>query len=330
MENRLNIDLDYVNPIENREDIYENVLVGEYWVWLLDKFIIFTKNKIGSRYLGQVLSHNKNYKCWSGIVNFDINFNVQEEYTTTQYDGGYTKQDFINEMKLVSQKKSIKEVIFIYRNPIDRCISGIIQEFHACFKKEHGRFNEFNNITNELLLINYDLKKYGRFLRNPNYIKNFDLMHIDSSDMDNFLKFMLDWYSKTIELGIENFRHTDKFCETYFRMIDIWDSNKIILIDLDYGHKHVLKAFLHNVLDFKFSSKDEEYKTRESNGTMVQFFGDLPKSLAKISNDIEEDFGKYLRIWENCQFELNSQLQNESWYYSKLQQIEKNNYHHRI
>lgn len=327
--------------ISNESDIMnyhipEQSIIGDYWVWMTEKFIIFTKNKMGSRYLGHwsSIEKRKSSKIWTGVVSFDFSYNIIEERAQEYNSNGYTKDDFLKEMKLVSQRKSLKEIVFIYRDPEQRVVSGLIQELHSVLSPSNNRWIAPHMITYHMLFKKYKLNKYIRLFRNQKYIRNFNLDLVEPHDIPKILRFILDWISASLNFGVLNYSHTDKFCEPYYQMMQLWDKNKIILINLDYGdNKDTLKFFLKRILDFNFGSDDGEIENRQSNGNMVKFILNMQSYLKKSDYDkLSEASKKQIEYlfsdYEEYMNELKNQIEVENYYYDILQSMD-NNFHNK-
>ena len=99
-----------------------------------DKLILITSNKVASRYVSSFFE-KASPTNYGTLLNVDSDFNLISVDTQNAYETYYTFDKFSaiqktqEEWESIMTKKNKKDVLFLYRDPYERTLSGIVQEF---------------------------------------------------------------------------------------------------------------------------------------------------------------------------------------------------------
>jgi hypothetical protein len=184
-----------------------------------DKSFVITKPKIASRFIQEVYFPN----------NHEINLSTKLEIDSHE-GSGITKEAIDCYNRLFDKKTNTKDIFLIYRNPLTRYISGIIEDILVSI----GTSN-----YNEKFYLRYYLKKnniepYALFekLKSNQYQRDF-LLDIE---FVNFLNDILsDFFFWQVQTTPINSHHASPYMIIYDKILksENIDNNKIHLINID-------------------------------------------------------------------------------------------------
>lgn len=241
-----------------------------------DGLSVITQPKIATRFL---------QKWFYGDSNINpINLTINK-------DGSVDKLDSL---------KFKNTTIFLYRNPIDKLYSGLVQDFQEIFRKQysHHYFNielirvlcgydsTFNNILNDGELV---------FFEKSNWNDDENLYDIYFKSASLFLNYMLNnnYFSN----------HTFYSLDLYSKLICDIKSNNIILLDID-SSKDILSDLLSKY------SNNVNYINSENN-----------RDSNKIGKDI---FHNIINSNSNLNKKINEIIENDLIEYNKLKKDYRN------
>lgn len=190
------------------EELFLESLEWELEVYMTDKVILFTRPKNASRVTDVYLLQNAggtkaDIKFGYGIDGLSFVINEGAVWTSNKDGTGITEarsstkvKELEKELNLVFTGKSKKDIIFFYRNPIDRLVSGLYQEFISTL--QDSKFFYYN--TKDLNKKNKEMLKQIRFyLNNINgqptgetMIPNTDM--IIEKNLDVITKLLEEWF----------------------------------------------------------------------------------------------------------------------------------------
>lgn len=246
------------------------------------KLIVISIVKVATRYLDRLFG--KQERTYFNDIKFDYNNGF-----IIIPDNENIPENILNDIKLINEKKNKKDILILYRNPYERLISGIIQDFESDIN--HSKKNLLFD-----LLLDYHINLYGN--KNNSEIEN-DVYYkyIQKSIFKNYndINFnLVEFYKISLEKYIlYNFtsnkissRHTSNYIYLLHTIISkniLFDSNKITLIDID-KNKNILKDFLKK---YDIVSKEEKLKENDSNKLPKSIVNDLISTNLKLNNLIK-------------------------------------------
>jgi hypothetical protein len=218
-----------------------------------DKVIVFTHNKVCSRICDAFFENTG----WS--VHLDFHDDIYDITGSPMFFDENEKKQFDitihEEINLALNGKTKKDIIFLYRNPIDRWISGTLQEFYSLIETPQLAFLWCKQFKNDNLYnwLNNRLDNFS----NPNGDNH--SLEIPE-DLEQDLKILVkDYFDSLSQTGYCQ-GHSTNFLHLYTLLLAIgkYDKNKLKLLDI--GKNDVLPT-LKKYVSFK-SEKTEEVLSR--------------------------------------------------------------------
>lgn len=276
------------------------------------KLILITFNKGASRYTSDFFANDM-----EAVVQFTDEFDINGcsiiQSPNPDSKTTFSKKDIIKEWNSVLDKTCTKDVIFLYRNPYKRLISGIIQEFGSTLSSgntgnDHDQFNFplkaiLQSYTQSEETYQFIQKHRGSFINKINDKLDRNIVN----NITNVFKKYLHEFSKT---SIVNTNHTYLYFSYlhYFINSDKIDTNKIKIIDLD--NMPISLEEIYNTYELqKLEGRDNTL----SNKYMVEIY----QSILRNNNDIKYNFA-------NIESMFMSAISTEMFFYRKLKESKYN------
>jgi hypothetical protein len=225
---------------------------NEFRIYSNDKLVIITTKKVASRFIEKSLKLKITYFENTIIINDDLKIEP--------FKNSIVNSEIRNDINLINSKKSKKDLLFLYRNPYNKLISGIAQDFNIIFTDRNFLldvlldyyYNEhtINDISKE------ELKIYAReYVNGENKIKN-EKYYKYFKSIYEFLIHKFIKYSYSSEN--DNTIHTHNYLYILYTFLNNnnIDLNKVKIIDID-SDENLLQNFL-NLYEIETSSIDKE------------------------------------------------------------------------
>lgn len=284
-----------------------------FHVFVTDKVLVFTMNKVASRYTDYLLQPFTNVyatqvridsiEFWSGDDEEDTKINFYNTNVSPRI--AIEQRDIIDkELQSIVDKKCKKDIIFIIREPLDRLVTGCAQEFFSGLHEKTGAGFDFKL---KMILRNFvggeDLYRkiqtdYINFQSNAIYERLLD------NEIEIIKKLFLEYCLAFSETEITHTGHTNRYIPYLYDLLhsNILDSNKVKVIDISKS-KEILAKTLSNYYEVDIQS--DEYNSNQW----------LSNSLYQITDD-NDGFEKYAKSKIISLFE--SHLQTEIYFYNKF------------
>ena len=237
-----------------------------------DKFLFITVPKNASRFINRL--------CPNSMVftNFE-NFSKKRVYRFDDRDGSSLADITIQDFDDFLNKKIKKNVVMIYRDPQERLITGIGQDFKDIFKTNYSLHTVYcrmllSEVTSKYTNGNSILKKM--YLDNQ-YDSNIENMSDEEIQIYNVL---MKKYIKELFTLSEFSSHTENYLFLYYTLLTMnIDTNKVILCDMDED------KLLNNMLsDFGFEI--EPYRDKNDSN---EFFKNLIRDIKNKDKTIQKN-----------------------------------------
>ena len=249
-----------------------------------EKFVIIFNKKIGSR---SVSSITKVPKYLLELNAYDLNI--------TSHNRTIDFKEIEKEWNLILTKQSKKELIIVYRNPIQRLITGLLQDrLHSFIVTDENGDNDENpklDMVDDVMILlrglGYDYPKIESF-------KN-ELLNILTHKSDKVSNLTNLIFKKLLHLHIEHTIYQGELNNTHicphnlplFNLLSSGklDMNKVILFDLDNSEDSnnytnlLINNSDYNVNDFSNTSKNPNYFKELTLSVIDESFLDQSKLL---------------------------------------------------
>jgi len=269
------------------------------------KLIVFSKPKIATRFLNLVFRGDGRPSHESYVIS--RNLELISANTIIGLDDDQTEFS-----KIIDIKKNKKEIIFLYRNPLDRFITGVVQySINQLLLSQHWGIlllDNPNEFTTPLPILLDGVKTYLLGLTlNKKYGDNYDedLIKSEVVLLSEKLINRLDKYLSMVEIPDDV--HTENYLSFYDDFIQSgkFDLNKITLINIGDKKNNLSKIL--NTYDSELSIKisddnnsEKKLSTSNTKGFSKKILTDAINSnkmlLEKIHRYVEIDTLFYNRF----------------------------------
>lgn len=268
--------------------------------FISDKINVVTTNKVASRYLGS-LAQQGYFKEVSfttdGEYNIKSNISIYSEETT--------KEEVLSEWDMMFSKKTTKDILFLYRSPIDRTITGIVQEFYEDVFDGVGRGNDFKL---QMILENFvgGPSFYSKILLRPQWhnLNNEDWLPLFNENDFLILETLLASYLEKFSLSdIINRDHTSIYITYLYNLLisDRLDMNKVSIIEIEKNKKaleNTLKLYFDlELVGVNKSSNSFLLKRLQSNKKYTKY-GFYNKIIDKLKISLDSELFFYKKVLE--------------------------------
>lgn len=275
---------------------------NEFKIWSTNKFIIITVPKVASRFIERSLKQDSLLN--SNIVYIDNDLKLKKTEISN------LSNEILMDINQINTKKNKKDLLFLYRNPYNKLLSGIAQDFNQNIKEDKFLFNivvdhyiKDNNIDideNELVnyssqLIHPDHNPYGNFHNRQAELKSKSTdINVVFEELYEYLinKFIQHSY---VERNFETI-HTHDYLYilyTFLNSNDI-DLNKVKILDIDYDTNLLMKFFKMYEIETEGVHKASNNLTKKILSNLITKKSNIKKILLnKIKN--EEFFYELLK-----------------------------------
>lgn len=239
--------------------------------WNTKKLIVISSPKVASSFLD-----NTFYKDYESTIQNIFLFNNDLSITYTVPVEEVDRIDF----EKIFTNTNKKDILILYRNPKEKFLSGIIQDFiptliDSTYQIDYIIYNYFKQH-------NLDVSE---FLNNSNLQNKIHIKNINENEkFQYYFKHLLKLYYEYI---IENNKltvHTNPTLLTIYAFINdkIKDKNKIHLIDID----NVSDDFLKNYLEDKYELYTVKTQDKNTQKPLKNILIDVIKEF-KLENKLE-------------------------------------------
>jgi hypothetical protein len=277
-----------------------------------DKLILITLPKVASRYVGEIFEHNDN--CYLTKLSIDYDFSILEINTTQNHDKLFSIKSDTAKQNTEEQWNSIlngnfeKDIIFLYREPYQRIISGIIQEF----------FGEFDNLKNSFIFKPY-IDSIFENISLYNIIKSkepFELYNMidDNNDFYKMYEIFLINFIEYESVNLIKRTHVSLYLVYLNDLIkNLITKNKIHLLDIDNLNTDLKNILINYNLKPRPTNIDEESKRSNEK---------IKNILDNIIQNIEDK--QYSKEFINTIDIVNQIIEIENIFYKKIKLIGQN------
>jgi hypothetical protein len=202
--------------------------------WSHEKLAIISRPKVASRFLDSAFNKNVSEHANQFTLNHDIE--LQIDYNT------FNKNE-IESFYKIFEKDNKKDILILYRNPYQKLISGIIQDFNLFLKHKPVENKVLvENIFNDIENLKYSTLSTDDINNLINNIENnLHFLNFYKQSLKLYLDFILNNSIKTF-----NTVHTRSGLYILYPLIQekIQNKSKLFLVDIDNIYKHYLEDFL--------------------------------------------------------------------------------------
>jgi hypothetical protein len=224
-----------------------------------DSLIGITYAKCGSRYLTSWFKPNGYCSLINVYYDYKINSTIEQIRIHSDETAEELSEEELNIIRININEEynkfllgnTKKDILFLYRNPFERIISGIVQEFFSEIRSvEYG-----DKMKSKLNLIQGGIEFYSKIISNQNIfdsvIQNDEHFTKDEYTILQFL--LLEYALEYTDLFLQNTTHTNPQLIPLYIFIENLSkyNNQIKLFDLD-NEELDLNVFLSK----KFINKD--------------------------------------------------------------------------
>lgn len=196
-----------------------------------DKFLFITVEKVASRFTTRLCGSSR-----VDVVFLDSTFDRMEFNKKGKASNDILERT-IKDFEDFLSKTIKKNVIFLYRDPLNRIESGIIQDAFSLFYSINDY--DINSVYRRMLIKNItsNYPNQKKIMKSVIDIAQEDVSDLKLKDVDHdvkkILKDILEIYiSKSNSIG--NSGHTQNYLYSYFILLNKnIDTNKVILCDID-------------------------------------------------------------------------------------------------
>jgi hypothetical protein len=284
-----------------------------YHYFTSEKLICITSNKVASRFLGSYFPNNSEFDI---EVNKDFTFDPDTSfYQPNESKSKELLETIIEEYESIFSKKVTKDILILYRNPFDRVLSGLIQNFYS---------DLFISLQNN----SYDFK-LRKILKDYSFgMSLYEKLAVGYSFPNDFKKFSegekvvlhelcIDYIYDAPATSILSTTHTNPYISYIYTMVmeDKIDSNKLKLLDITSS-----KGWLETLLkQYSLENKndDDVYQhISTSNKPFTHIFSPNSEIL-----DLPEE---YIEKIPACVDKINAMVADETFFYDKLKLLPQN------
>jgi hypothetical protein len=295
-----------------------------------DKLILITSNKVGSRYSSNWFKPPLGFNAMFP-VNKDFNIKKTKKCNMAFLWDTSDDEDFDDAKKLNLQDKfydeytsirnntNKKDVLFLYRNPLERVISGIVQEW---FSTVSGSEKIDYKLKTILKSLPGGDSFYYKTLKNPWWISHVAYRPDFSKNELDIIQYLLVEYAlEYTSTNMFQTSHTNFITSYLYNFITNanLDTNKIKLFNLDDNSIHLSKILNKYFEVSYYSNGEHDDKHKESNNGLKNLLINNDNSPSNNSLDDEID-GKLKLIKSRI---INS-LEIELYFYEKLKNLPYN------
>lgn len=262
-----------------------------------DKLIVLTKAKVASRTCDEYFNTNSSYV--SDDTDIDLEY-IGGNYIPTLGKSAPDLNDRYT--KLNDIKKNKKDILLLYRNPLNRLLSGIIQD-NIVEPLNNPNFLVRDIIRNNCTNSIYDISKLLKMLLNGNLNNTNNKLRADADlVIRHLIKTLVN--DINISLSLEQTVHIEPYLHTYDYFInEKFDRIKVSLINID-NEKNNLNNILSN---YELINLNNPTLFKHSNSYLVKSF----IQYIDLNNiDMSKIFHKYLYA--------------EQYFYNKFEKSELN------
>lgn len=258
----------------------------QFKLWSNEKIIVISTSKIASRFLDYTFKYSD--LDISNEVYIDENMNYKN----------HGLRDLPNQEKTLQEYEDIitnntkKDILFLYRNPKKRLVTGISQDFQNQFdKKDINKYilwmvvNKFDK--------KYDVDTYINFFSGANTKDSNDLLN-DSEFKNNIYLLLHAYIIYNLEVDFNLTSHTSNYLYKLNYMVTQLgiDSNKIHLMDIDSSGKK-LGSFISNYDDGSMDTNAAIDSNITLKDMVYSVFNEHPSYEKKMDLYLEADVFNY-------------------------------------
>lgn len=261
----------------------------ELRLFIDDKTIILTQNKIGTRFLRDV------YK--SDSYNIDTIIHPSGEFDFKSKDGK-ANINIISELKSIIEKTTDKEIIMLVRDPEKRLITGLVQDILDDFQKNYNSPFFIKTISSHIskdLLFKF-IEAWNSIYRDGGYEseENWNLFceYLTEDEIQKIMFYIYETYIKLWgDLNLWQRGHNNPYLFSFYEIFR--KNNTIRVFDLDNDSKKLSKYLteLGYTVNYKHRSNNHFKKL------LSHFFDSHISLFRKLSTIVVERdiyFYKYL------------------------------------
>lgn len=227
-----------------------------------------TYAKCGSRFLTSWFKPNGHCVLFNVYFNYQLNSTVDQVRIHIDDNIENIPNDYLNNIKnnMIKEYSDLlngtlkKDILLLYRNPFERIISGIIQEFFSEIRltEYHSKLNLTNDANLVLLKILNDTDFFDSIIRNETSITDDEYYIIQN--------LLLDYSLEYTDLFLQNTNHTNPQLIQLYTFIQSISNygNQIKLVNLDNN-----KVNLDNFLSERFPNNKKTDSQNHHNSNFI-------------------------------------------------------------
>lgn len=228
-------------------------------IYPTDEYLFITIQKVATRLLGSM--YNDSVK--KGLA-FDYNIDIfNKEVIPAQSNIEYLQESVIKDFQDGVSGKLQKKVIILYRNPLKRFKSGIVQDFNSVIL-DNGNSDFTLKLLFELLDTNDSVKQF--VLNNIGSLQHLQLNNSPTGTRE-FFKESLKYYTQHLaDTGFNN-PHSRNYIYSFYILLtsNFFELSNIILCDIDENLNELISDLNLNV----------NYEHRNSNSEFIPMMNDV-------------------------------------------------------
>lgn len=200
----------------------------QFKIWSNEKLVVVSTSKIASRFL--------DYTFDMGEPELSNEFYIDErmEYIGKPYN---LNQQVIDEFNSILSKDNTRDILFLYRNPKKRIITGLSQDFINQFTDNYTSRYLLWFATSKLIN-NFDIETYISFFKHSNESRQKDMLS-DLKFRENIYQLAYAYLDYNLKVNFNLTSHTSNYLYKLHYVVNNHsiDSNKIKLFDIDSSNK---------------------------------------------------------------------------------------------
>lgn len=256
----------------------QSVRKTQFRIYSTDKVAVICTSKVASRYLSGVFKdiggYENNRKCSN---EFHVNDSMEIEHEKNLEP--CTELSAYDEINLILNKKSKKDIIFLYRNPMDRIKTGLVQDFKGIFNASHSSIYQMWLLISSALDIDRnninEIQPYIDFFNKmPDGHKTVSEFLEDGVFYDNVKKLLESYIEYNMKYEFNRTTHVSNYLDKLYCLVfnSGADTRKIKLVNIDAG-----PYLLQQTLLPYFEGFEDVFETvnKQSNNVFIKMVNEI-------------------------------------------------------
>lgn len=263
--------------------------------WNSDKLIVISSPKVASSYLDSKFYETPGNKNMFSIANdLELKLDINS----------ISSESVVKDLELISTNKNKKDILIVYRNPLEKFLSGTIQDFANIIT--YGL--PYNNFLIDYLLTESSIETNYIFKSKDTIFNNIQNINTPKED-EKFKKYYLELLRIYVNFYINNTITSDHATSNLYLLYPfinekIVDKNKIKFFDIDSTSDVTLEDIL---LKYEITSKRKEVRNSQKKNSellskMISNDSDL---MSKLHHNLKQETFFY-NLLKNSKYNITS------------------------